>query len=341
MKNKKIILCLSTVLVISLITTGCGTKVELEKGDKVAVSVKGGKITATEYYNKIKTDNVSELVDMIDHELFDEKYPTDDTENKSVDDQISTLKTNYGSDESTFNSVIQQYFGVNNEDELKEMLHLEYKRNLAVEDYIKDNIKDDEIQKYYDENITGDMKASHILISASVSSDATEDEKTTAEEEAKKEAEKVIKQLNNGKKFATLAKKYSDDTATAKNGGDLGYFKSTEMVEEFTNAVKDLEVNEYTKEPVKTQYGYHIILKTGQKDKAKLKTVKDSIKETLTTNKLNDDATLHYQTLIDIREANNIKWTDSELKKQYNEFMDQLMESAKTNAQSASNTTAS
>ena len=97
-------------------------------------------------------------------------------------------------------------------------------------------------------------------------------------------------------------------------------------------AVKKLDNNEYTKEPVKTQYGYHIILKTDQKDKPKLKEVKSDIKTTLATNKLSNNSTLHYQTLIDIREDNNIKWNDDELEKQYNELMDQLL-------QASSNTT--
>lgn len=327
MKKKKLILCLSSILIISLIASGCGKKIEVKNGSKVAVSVKGGKITATEYYNKIKTDNISELIDMIDHSLFDEKYKSDEEEDEAVENQISQLKSNY-SDDDTFKSVIKQYFGVNSEEELEEMLRLEYKRNEAVEDYIKDNIKDDEIQKYYDEEITGDMKASHILITASVSSDATSDEKEEAEKIAKEKAEKIIKKLEKGQDFAKLAKKYSDDESTATNGGDLGYFSTDEMVEEFSDAVKELKKDEYTKEPVKTEYGYHIILKTGEKDKPKLSKVKDEIKEKLTEQKLSNDTSLHYQTLIDIREENNIKWNDDELKKQYDELMEELIKSA-------------
>ena len=73
---------------------------------------------------------------------------------------------------------------------------------------------------------------------------------------------------------ADLAKKYSKDEASASNGGDLGYFDLNEMVDEFSDAVKELKVDEYTKEPVKSSFGYHIILKTGEKEKPKLKDVK-------------------------------------------------------------------
>ena len=208
------------------------------------------------------------------------------------------------------------------------MLRLEYKRNEAIEDYIKDALSDREIENYYNENIIGDIKASHILIKPDVDSDATDEEKQKAENKAKKEAEKIIKKLKDGEDFAKLAKEYSDDTSTAKDGGNLGYFNTDDMDENFMDAVKKLNNNEYTKEPVKTQYGYHIILKVDQKDKPKLKEVKDDIKTTLANAKLDGNSTLHYQTLIDIREKNNIKWQDDKLEKQYNELMDQLLEAA-------------
>ena len=323
-KKLGISICLISALVLTV--TGCGKKAELDD-NKTAVSLKGIKITATDYYNEIKKSNISKLVDMIDHQLFDEKYESNDEEDQAVEKQINQLKQSY-SDDTTFQSVIQQYFGVNSEDELEDMLRLEYKRNVAVEDFVADNLTDKEIEDYYDQNIIGDIKASHILITPDVDSDATDEEKEKAENKAKKEAERIIKKLDEGEDFAELAKKYSDDEATAKNGGDLDYFNTDDMDENFMDAVKKLDNDEYTKEPVKTQYGYHIILKVDQKEKPKLKEVKDSIKETLANNKLNNNSTLHYETLMDIREENNIKWNDDELEKQYNELMDQLIKAS-------------
>lgn len=323
-KKLGISICLISALVLTV--TGCGKKAELDD-NKTAVSLKGIKITATDYYNEIKKSNISKLVDMIDHQLFDKKYESNDDEDQAVEEQINQLKENY-SDETTFQSIIQQYFGVNSEDELEDMLRLEYKRNEAVEEFVADNLTDKEIEDYYDQNIIGDIKASHILITPDVDSDATDEEKEKAENKAKKEAERIIKKLDEGEDFAELAKKYSDDEATAKNGGDLDYFNTDDMDENFMDAVKKLDNDEYTKEPVKTQYGYHIILKVDQKEKPKLKEVKDSIKETLANNKLNNNSTLHYETLMDIREENNIKWNDDELEKQYNELMDQLIKAS-------------
>ena len=331
MKSKKLIICICCLLGLCLLVTGCKQEIEVKNGAKVAVSIKGGKITATDYYEEIKENNMSVLIDMIDHKLLDKKYPSTEEEDKEIEEQISQLKASY-TDEETLKAVLQQYFGVNDIEELEEMLRLEYKRNEAVEDFITNNLTDKEIEKYYEENIYGEVKASHILIIPSASDDATEEEIEEAEKEAKKTAEEVIEKLKKGGDFAKLAKKYSQEEATATNGGDLGYFELDEMVEEFSNAVKELDIDEYTKEPVKTSYGYHIILKTAEKDKPKLKEVKKDIKEKITLQKLDEDPALYYQTLIDFREENNIKWNDTVLEKQYKELMNQLITNAKEQA---------
>lgn len=327
--KKKYILSICLMLAVVLGITGCGKKANLDD-NKTAVSLKDSKITATEYYNEIKKSNISKLVDMIDHELFDEKYKSDEGEDKSVKEQINQIKSSY-EDEATFLNVIKQYFGVNSEKELEDMLRLEYKRNEAVEDYVKKDLSDKEIENYYNDNIYGDIKASHILVKPEVKSDATDAEKEKAEKKAKEEAKKIINKLNKGEDFAKLAKEYSDDTATASKGGDLGYFNSDDMDENFWDAAKKLEKNTYSKEPVKSQYGYHIILKVDQKEKPKLKEVKEDIKSTLANAKLKNNSTLHYESLMKIREENKIKWNDDELEKQYNELMNQLLDAAKSN----------
>ena len=332
MKKNKIIMGISALLVVTLIATGCGKQIPVKNGSKVAVSIKGDKFTATEYYQEIKKTNISRLVEMIDHGILDKKYKSDEEEKNYINDQIKQIKSYYGEDDETYKKVIKQYFGVDDEDDLKEMIALEYKRTKAINEYIEKNIKDDEIKKYYDENIFGEIKASHILISTNTKADASDEEKQEAEKKALEKAKKVIKELKSGKKFKDLAKKYSDDKATSSNGGDLGYFQLGDMVVDFSNAVKELKKGEYTKEPVKTQYGYHIILRTGEKDRAKLEDVKDTIKEKIRENKLNEDKTLYYETLKAIREENKIKWNDDELKKAYNEYMQELIEKVKENS---------
>lgn len=330
MKNKKLFVVLSTIALASIAITGCGKKAELKDGAEVAVSVKGSQMTATEYYEQIKKDNISSLIDMIDHDLLDEDYKTDEAENKAVKSQMDQIKSYYGSNESTYKSILLQYFGVNNDEEFEELLRLEYKRNKAVKDYISSNLTDKEIEKYYNDNIYGEIKASHILISVDVSDKATDDEKKEADEVAKKKAQEVIEKLKNGEKFSDLAKEYSTDTSNNEKGGDLGYFDPNDMVDEFKEAVIKLKNDEYTTEPVKTKFGYHIILRVDQKEKESLDSLKDSIKEKLASQKISDDNSVYYESLVKFRESKELKWNDTELEKSYNDYMNNLIKQSKS-----------
>ena len=328
MIKKKNILGIILLLTISLIVTGCGKEIEVKNGSKVAVSISGEKFTATEYYTKIKEDNISTLIDMIDTSILEKDYKSDDKEKEYVDNQINQIKNYYGSDENTYKNVLKSYFGVEDEEKLKTKLQLEYKRNKAVEDYVEKHLEEKEIKKYYDENIYGEIKASHILITVDAKDDSTDEEKEKAEKKALEKAKKIIDKLNNGEDFEKLAKKNSKDEATAINGGDLGFFDINDMTESFANAVKDLKVKEYTKEPIKTEYGYHIILKTDEKEKPKLKEVKKDIKEKLRKEKLENNNVLYYETLKNIREDKKISWNDSTLKKAYENHMKTLIDNA-------------
>jgi len=83
---------------------------------------------------------------------------------------------------------------------------------------------------------------------------------------AKKKADMVNKlALAKGADFAALAKQYSEDPGSKDKGGDLGYFTKDQMVAPFADAVFALKVGEITKVPVLSQFGYHIIKKTGDK----------------------------------------------------------------------------
>ena len=329
---KKIVKVTASALAICLLVTGCGNNAELKKNNTI-VKTDEGKITADKLYENLRDKyGIAMLVDMIDHQLFDEKYKSDDEEKETINSQIEQMKSQYNNDEEAFKAAITQYLGVENEDELRSMLALEYKRNLAIEDYVKDSITDDEIQKYYDDEVIGDIKVRHILIKPETTDDMTTEEKTEAEDKAKKEAEDLIKQLDKGADFKELAKEKSDDTGSASEGGLIDYFnKDDNMDEAFLNASIDLKKGKYTKEPVKSSFGYHIILKLDQKKKPKLKKVKDDIIETLADNKLNEDAALRYNALIEIRKEAGIEFKDDSLKKDYDELMDQLLDSVNTN----------
>jgi len=103
--------------------------------------------------------------------------------------------------------------------------------------------------------------ASHILVKVK-QGDAAEGH---TDADAKALAQKALDQLKAGADFATLAKKVSEDTGSAAQGGDLGCFQPGRMVPEFDDAVFALEPGG-TSELVKTQFGYHVIRLVSKKD---------------------------------------------------------------------------
>jgi len=76
------------------------------------------------------------------------------------------------------------------------------------------------------------------------------------------EALTILDRIKNGEKFGKLAKDLSTDTGSAKRDGSLGYFTKGKMVKAFEDAAFKLQVGQVS-EPVKTEYGYHIIKRLG------------------------------------------------------------------------------
>ena len=137
----------------------------------------------------------------------------------------------------------------------------EIRRTLALSKYLDQRVGDDEKSSYFESNIgvfNGEkVKLSHILID-------TTKLKTDAElKTAKQKIEEVKKEIDNGADFAETAEKYST-CSSAKDGGDVGFYeKSGSLVEELDEVAFSMKVGEIS-EPVKTQFGYHIIKVTGK-----------------------------------------------------------------------------
>ena len=325
--KKKIIYGITTVLAISLLT-GCGAA-KLKNGEELVAKVDNYKISADDLYSEMKEKYaVKTLIDNIDHQLLDTTYKTDETETKAIENQIEEIKKTYGSNDQIFEQIIKQVYNVESVDELKSMLSLDYKRDSAIKDYVKEKVvTDEEVTTYYDTKVIGDVKASHILIKSNAKDSDSEETKTKKENEAKKKAEEIIKKLDNGEDFAKLAKKYSDDKGTASKGGNLGYFNMDDDFEEnFVSAAAALKKGAYSKEPVKTKYGYEIILKVDEKDKKKKDDLESTIRQTLADEKIKEDSstTTYYKRLRDWRESKFLKFEDKELKKMYDKYMKTL-----------------
>ncbi|HEY6843446.1 MAG TPA: peptidylprolyl isomerase [Thermoanaerobaculia bacterium] len=140
------------------------------------------------------------------------------------------------------------------------------KENLVAQQELKrlddtTTVSDADLKKAYDANKNDyeQVKAKHILIAFKGSPAAQKGKKELTEAEAKTKAEALRAEIVSGKaKFEDVAKKESDDVESGKNGGELGAFGHGQMVPEFEKAAFAAKIGEVT-EPVKTQFGYHII----------------------------------------------------------------------------------
>ncbi len=190
--------------------------------DGVAAVVNGEKITVAEV-KKAYNDN-PEIKEKV---KFDEFYP------KAVDIFVNSKLVSQAADKEK----------IKESKEYKEQLETmkdELANKIYIERQVKKKVSDEEVKKLYGDYKKSfkpekEVKAKHILV---------DNEKT---------AKEVIQKLQKGAKFDKLAKEYSKEPA------DLGYFTKNIMVPEFGEAAFSMKKGEYSKTPVKTQFGYHII----------------------------------------------------------------------------------
>lgn len=304
--------------ILLIILIGVATKnTKTSNGKDIVISVKGKTLTADELYKELKKQNGQTVaINLIDEYILNKEYKTTDEMKESAKATIESYKNTYGDNYSSF----LEYNGIANDSTLKDLLIKNSKLNLVTEDYIKDNLTEKEMKAYYEEKIVGDIEAKHILISYTEDSNLSDEENEAKKNEAKAKAEEVIEKLNNGEDFEKLAKKYSDDTATKDNGGSLGYFNTGDMVEAFEKAAYALDVNKYTTEPVETEYGYHIIMKTGQKEKPTYAKSKNKIKEKLVEEK-KEDQTISTKAMVALRKKYKINIKDKQVKSDYSKYI--------------------
>lgn len=201
--------------------------------------------------------------------------------NEEVEAAVKEIIDKLGSKEQ-LDALLKQN-GISNS-QFKKDLKEEVKMRKLAKDLGSTKVSDAEAKKFYNENIDkfkhpDKVRAAHILISVDskeieevIKSDPNNknlDEKAIkakVNEEIKAKEAKANQILAEAKKdptqFAKLAKENSEDTATANKGGDLGFFAAKEMVPEFAKAAFSMKPNTISDKPIKTQFGYHIIMVT-------------------------------------------------------------------------------
>ena len=203
--------------------------------------------------------------------------------NEDIDNKLKTIIDKVGSKDK-FNQILKEN-GISASQFRKDLTD-EVKVEKLVDTLSVVSVGDAEAKKFYEKNIEqfkypDKVRASHILVSANAeeikekiaSSEAGKGltaEKIDAQvkQEMSKRLEKAQKLLaelkKDSSKFAKIAKDNSDDTMSAKQGGDLGFFAKEEMVEPFANAAFAMKPNTLS-DVIVTPYGYHIIYVTDRK----------------------------------------------------------------------------
>ncbi len=316
MKKKTLIFLMASML---LICSGCKKEVKLKDGKEVVASVKGKDFTAEDLFVELKKQyGSSVLVNMIDNYITDKEVKDSDEAREYAEAQIKSMKEQYKQYGYEWSDVLAQY-GFNNDEEIIKEYALNYRKDEVAKKYLKKEVTDEEINAYYEKEIYGNYTVKHILITPDTNDDMSDEEKTKAKEKAKKTAEEVIKKLDEGSKWSDLVKKYSDDEGSKDNEGLIKDFTKGDVVDEFFDATLELKNGKYTKEPVESTYGYHIILKVSNTKKPSLKKVKDKVLNSIVENKLNNDENLNSSTWSKIRKSYNLDITDSGIKKVYDQ----------------------
>ena len=289
MKKKLLTIMLASTMVLAACGNQAndgknGTKVEeqsakKELGKDAIAIVNGDKISKEDYKEEMSFYGAmlasrQNLKNSIVQMMVQDKLISDDMKankievaDKDVNEAFLNSVKQFGGQEQ-FDKMLDDY----NMDveKFKDTVRKDLMYQKHKEWFTKENpVTDEEIKEYYEDNKDEFAKrdASHILV---------EDEKT---------AKEIKEKLDNGEDFAKLAKEYSKDSANAENGGNLGTFSKGQMVKEFEDAVFNLKEGEISN-PVKTQFGYHIIKLNKVADS--VEDNKEAIKNALTDKKYAD-----------------------------------------------------
>lgn len=329
-----IAMCIVILLVAVLLFVLCTKRVPLtSKGEEIVATISGKKVTADELYLELKEQGGQQtLLNLIDEYIANKEVTVTEEDEEYVQEVVDyylEYAEYYETDLENFLTNYVGITGISTEKEFKEFVLKDYKKTLAVQKYIGNNAKEEDLKKYYKENFTDTLTVKHILIEV----DSEAEDKDKADDLAYDKAVKLIQKLNNTKKekldekFEELAEKNSDDTGTYADGGLVENFKKADVDEAFYKAAYELKDGEYTKEPVKSSFGYHIILKVSSTPVEKFKDIIDDVKKAYAENLLASDTTLSSIKWDELRNEYKLSIKDDFIKKAYENALKEVKDS--------------
>lgn len=331
--KKKIFIMLTCTLMLC----GCGKVPTLSNGEEAVVTFKKGEnefgISANELFNELKDKfGLEATIKLIDTMILEKEFSDNiDKAKTDADNYAKALIEAYGGEEELVNQ-IRQNTSYQTLDAYKEAIYLSYMTNHAVEEYAKIQIKDKDIEKYYDEKLENDIELYHILVTSKATDSMSDEEKTNEENKAKETINTIIEELNKSDKkfdkFKELVKEYSEDNATKDKDGNLGFINKDTLdstYDELVDAAYKLKDGAYSTEVITTELGYHVIFRNSTAEKKSLDDARDTIIDRLSKELLQSDSTIGIKGIKYYRELYNLEIHDSELDRLYGIYMNNLL----------------
>ena len=211
--------------------------------DNVVARINNEVITKDDLYEALVEQNGQATLDSLISDKIIElelKKQNITVTEESIQEEIDKIASQYGGQEA-FEQALSSY-GYS-----LDYIRTNIEKSLEVKKLLEPQITitEDEMKTYFEENkdsfnVEEQVKASHILV------------------DSEEKAKEVKSKLSAGEDFANLAKEYSTDISNKEQGGSLGFFSKGDMVKEFEDVAFSMEIGKIS-DPVKTQFGYHII----------------------------------------------------------------------------------
>lgn len=297
---------------------------KLKYGEEVVATVNGKSITASDIYEKVKRQRKLNLIMTdIDNIILDDMYKLTDEEKKEAKEQADYYLTMYAAQGYTQEAFLENFGFADYDDFLKD-IESEIKSRKYLYDYLEKKLEKGAIENYYNEHKEEieTYDSEHILVRIT---------DNVTDEQALALINEILAKVNEGKTFEDIEKEYGSKIIHE----ELGFQgKNANLEEPYLTALISMEDNSYSKEPVKTSYGYHII---HRKSTATLDDLRETIIEKLSEDELTNDKYLTYKAFAELREEKKLEIYDEDFKKQYEEYLDEINE--KNNTTNTNNVT--
>ncbi len=275
---------------------------KLSNGEEEIVSIGEYSITANDLYDELKNGgSLDATLNLIDQYILTDKYDVESEAKKYAKEQSKVI---YKEFEEYYGFSKVEFLENNNfkdEDDFLDYLYYDYYYERYYNDYTKDLITDDDINDFYKDDVFGDKK---VIIFSSA--------------DDKKLLENIRSALKKGTSLSTIKKKYSNATV---NELSLTYKNYADYSEDLWKKVKTLDKGKYSDIVQDSVLGNAVVYITSTSDKPNLKDIKDDVVDVIVKKMQEDDKNLYYEAFIELRTGYGVEFKDTNLKKEYEEFV--------------------